>query len=267
MTTFRGLALALVSATAFASTRAESLHVCIGDDRVLRHQAEGACPSGTTSYDLSLEGSEIELPPGEDNQASAQQVEELRKKLDFLSSKLTEVQKELAEAAAINAGEKVKAPFEVVDDAGKTIFRVRQDPRGFEMVTGSGVSVAWGSALDAGGVFKTRSATSFPEVVMGSSGNFGGFAIRDAEQRARASLTLTNWKPSLELSNENHVGIVSIMQGNTGGGFIQLGDAGGTATVQAGTTSGNCGKVETFPPRPPAAVVGLAGSWIIGKGC
>ena len=244
-----------------------SLQVCVGDDRVLRHQANGACPSGTTSYELSVEGGELDLPPKEEDKASEQRVEELRLKLDMLSSKLLDVQKELANAAKVKAGGKVMAPFEVVDEAGNMIFRVRQDPRGFEMAAASGSSVAWGSALEAGGVFKTRSSASFPEVVMGSSGNFGGFAIRDAEQRARASLTLTGGKPSLELSNDNHVGIVSIMQGATGGGHVQLGDATGTAMVQAGTTSGNCGKVETFPPRPPAAVVGLPGSWIMGKGC
>ena len=203
------------------------------------------------SYELSLEGNEIELPPSEEGKPSEQRVEELRLKLDILSSKLTEVQKELANAATVKAGGKVMAPFEVVDDAGRMIFRVRQDPRGFEMATSSGPSVAWGSALEAGGVFKTRSSATFPEVVMGSAGNFGGFAIRDAEQRGRASVTLSNGKPSLELSNENHVGIVSITQGSSGGGHIQLGNAAGNAMVQAGITAGNCGKVETYPLRPP----------------
>jgi hypothetical protein len=269
MSTIRVMALALVSGAAVASTQGQkpSLHVCVGDDRVLRHQPTGPCPSGTTGYELALEADELGLPPGEDGKASEQRVEELRLKLDLLSSKLMEVQKELATAAAVRAGGKVVAPFEVVDQTGKMIFRVRQDPRGFEMATASGASVAWGSALEAGGVFKTRSSASFPEVVMGSAGAFGGFAIRDAEQRGRTSLSLTNGKPSLEMNNENYVGIVAITQGASGGGLVQLGNATGNAMVQAGTTSGNCGKVETFPTRPPAAVVGLAGSWIIGKGC
>jgi hypothetical protein len=269
MTAIRMLAMALVSGAAVASSRGEkpSLHVCVGDDRVLRHQAEGPCPSGTAGYELAFEADDPAPLPGEEAKASEQKVEELRVKLDMLSSKLMAVQEELANAAKVKAGGKVMAPFEVVDGAGKMIFRVRDDPRGFEMATGSGQSVAWGSALESGGLFKTRSSASFPEVVMGSSGTFGGFAIRDAEQRARASLTLTNWKPSLEFSNENHVPILSVMQGSTGGGFIQLGNASGTAMVQAGTTPGNCGKVEAYPLRPPAAVVGIAGSWIIGKGC
>ena len=269
MTAFRVLALALVSGAAVVSTQGEqtSLQVCVGADRVLRHQPSGACPSGTTGYELSLEGGEIELPPDDESKASNQRLEELRLKVDMLSSKLMDVQKELGNAATVRAGGKVMAPFEVVDDAGKMIFRVRQDPRGFEMAAASGVSVAWGSALEAGGVFKTRSSATFPEVVMGSSGSLGGFAIRDGEQLGRASLTLTGGKPSLELSNENHVGIVSITQGSSGGGRIQLGNASGDAMVQAGITAGNCGKVETYPLRPPAAVVGVANSWIIGKGC
>jgi hypothetical protein len=269
MMSIRVMAVGLVSGAAMASGLGAkpSLHVCVGGDRVLRHQVSGACPSGTTGYELALEADELELPPSDEGKASEQRLEELRVKLDMLSSKLMEVQKELANAAKVKAGGKVMAPFEVVDEAGRMIFRVRQDPRGFEMAVASGQSVAWGSALETGGVFKTRSSASFPEVVMGSSGSFGGFAIRDAEQRARVSLSLTDWKPSLELSNENHVGIVSVGQGSSGGGHVQLGDASGTAMVQAGITSGNCGKVETYPFRPPAAVVGIAGSWIMGKGC
>lgn len=269
MTTIRIMVLALVSGAAVASSQGEksSLHVCVGDDRVLRHQADGPCPSSTTGYELALDVQVADMPPGEEDKASAQRLEELRLKVDMLSSKLMDVQKELANAATVKAGGKVMAPFEVVDGAGRMIFRVRQDPRGFEMAAVSGTSVAWGSALEAGGVFKTRSSASFPEVVMGSAGSFGGFVIRDAEQSARASMTLTNGKPSLELSNDNHVGIVSIMQGSSGGGHLQLGNAAGAAMVQAGTTAGGCGKVETFPVRPPAAVVGLAGSWILGKGC
>jgi hypothetical protein len=269
MTTLRGVALALVSGVGLASGLEEkpSVHVCVGDDRVLRHQPNGPCPSGTTGYELAVEADELGLPPSEDGKASEQRLEELRVKLDILSSKLTDVQKELANAATVKAGGKVMAPFEVVDQAGKMIFRVREDPRGFEMTTAAGQAVAWGSALEAGGVFKTRSSASFPEVVMGSAGTFGGFAIRDAEQRSRASLTLTNGKPSLELANENHVGIVSIMQGSSGGGHLQLGNAAGAAMVQAGITAGNCGKVEAYPLRPPAAVVGVPGSWILGKGC
>jgi hypothetical protein len=57
------------------------------------------------------------------------------------------------------------------------------------------------------------------------------------------------------------------MQGSSGGGHIQLGNAAGNSMVQAGITAGNCGKVETYPLRPPAAVVGVPGSWILGKGC
>jgi len=269
MTTFRAMALAAASGAALASGLGEkpSLHVCIGDDRVLRFQAEGDCPSGTTGYELALEADELGLPPTEEGKVSEQSVQELRTRLDMLSSKLTDVQKELAGAATVKAGGKVMAPFEVVDQSGKTIFKVRDDPRGFEMTNAAGQAVAWGSALEPGGIFKTRSSATFPEVVMGSAGGLGGFAIRDAEQRARASLTLSNTKPSLELSNDNHVGVVALTQGASGGGSLQLGNASGSAMVQAGITAGNCGKVETYPLRPPAAVVGVPGSWIMGKGC
>ena len=269
MTTIRVLALVLVGGAAISSRPGNkaSLHVCVGADRVLRYEARETCPTGGTSYELSLEGGDIgEVPPKEEEKG-VDRVDELRRKLDILSSKLVDVQKELANAEQVKAGGKVMAPFEVVDASGKMIFRVRQDPRGFEMATASGQSVLWGSALEAGGLFKTRSSTTFPEVVMGSAKGLGAFVIRDGENVSRASLSLTNGKPSLEMSNDNHVGIVSIMQGSSGGGKVQLGNAAGNSMVEAGVTAGGCGKVETYPTRPPAAVVGIPGSWIMGKGC
>jgi len=268
MTTLRILGLVLVSGAAVASSRGKpSLHVCVGADGMIRHDARPTCPSGTTSYDLALDV-ELQKPEApEDEKALQKQVDELRQKLDIVSDKLLDAEQELAKAEQVKAGGKVMAPFEVVDAAGKMIFRVRENPRGFELAAAAGQSVAWASALEGGGIFKTRSSGGFPEVVMGSSGTFGAFAIRDVESRARTSLSLTNGKPSLELANDNHVGIVAITQGASGGGMIQLGNAQGNSMMQAGVTAGNCGKVETYPTRPPAAVVGIPGSWIMGKGC
>jgi hypothetical protein len=269
MTSIRALALALAGGAAVASsqTRQASLHVCVGADRVLRHADSDACPSGTISYELLLEGGGVG-PPNDEAKQSDQQVNELRNKLDILSSKLADLQSELAKAEQVKAGGKVMAPFEVVDGAGRMIFRVKQDIHGFEMANPAGQTVLWASALDAGGVFKTRSSASFPEVVMGSHGSIGGLVIRDAEDQGRANLSLTNGKPHLELSNDNHVGIASLSQGASGGGSLQLGNAGGNAQVQAGVTSGGCGKVETYPTRPPGQqFVGVPGSFILGKGC
>lgn len=206
--------------------------------------------------------------PKDGRRALEQRVDELEQKVYALTDKLVYLQKELANVDPARVGGMVPAPFVVVGKSGKPIFRVYTTADGggaLTLLTASGQEILWASALKAGGFFKTRSSASFPEVVMGSSGSFGGLAIRDGEGQSRATLGLTNGKPSLELSNDSHAGIASIMQGASGGGLVQLGNATGDARVQAGVTASDCGKVETFPVRPPAAVVGLPGSWILGK--
>jgi hypothetical protein len=254
----------LTFALPLTAQTAGTVRVCVSSDHVLR-QSASACPAGQSSYQLILAGTQGPLP-SDDKNASAQ-VTDLKKTIDFLRDRVANLEKEFASLEQIKAGGKVMAPFEVVDHSGKMIFRITDDVHGFVMANPAGQNVLWASALDKGGVFKTRSSASFPEVVMGSSGAIGGFVVRDAEDQARAALSLTGGKPSLNLSNDNHVGIVSIHQATTGGGFMQLGTASGESAVQAGvTTGGTCGRVDTYPPTNPGrTMVGAPGSFIMGK--
>jgi hypothetical protein len=250
-----------------AAQVAGTIHVCVSSDRVMRVEAAQTCPNGQTSYRLALAGTGGGPGATDDKSANAQ-VPDLKKTIDFLRESVANLQKEFATLEQVKAGGKVMAPFEVVDHSGKMIFRVRADPRGFEMATAAGQSVAWASALDQGGVFKTRSSVSFPEVVMGSAGNFGGLAIRDGENQVRAELILSGGKPSLNMNNDNHVGIVSIYQAASGGGWLQLGSPGGQAVVDAGVIAGGkCGKVATYPETNPGRTMVGAPASLIKGGC
>jgi len=263
--TFLAFAFVLARPVAQATT---SIRVRVLPDRSLHLSSGAPCPAGQASYNLALDGA-LPHAPDEDKTASAQ-INELKKTVDFLKTRVSNLEHELANEANAkdHLSQKVIAPFEVVDKSGRMIFRVRDDRHGFEMANTAGQTVLWGSALDGGGVFKTRNASGFPEAVMGSVGGLGAFVLRDGEDADRASMTLSGGKTSLDLRNDNHVNIASLHQAPTGGGFLQLGAPGGESAVQAGvTTGGKCGKVEALPrTNPGRQMVGAPASFIVG-GC
>lgn len=259
------LILALTSALDAQITG--SAQVCVAADRTMRLASGTTCPSGQTGYRVVLAGSPGN--PAGDDKGSAAQVTELKKTVDFLKDRVASLEHEVATVAQVKAGGKVMAPFEVLDHSGKLIFRIRDDRHGFEMANAAGQTVLWASALDGGGVFKTRNAAGFPEAAMGSVAGMGGFVLRDGQDADRASLTLSGGKTSLDLRNDNHINIASLHQGSTGGGALQLGAASGESAVQAGVASGGkCGRVEALPrTNPGRQMVGAPASFILGGGC
>ncbi len=261
------VSLILTAATTVAGQNPGSAQICVAADGTMRLASAAKCPSGQTSFHVLLAGSAGN--PAGDDKASAAQVTELKKTIDFLKDRVANLEHEMAVVEQVKAGGKVMAPFEVLDHSGKLIFRIRDDRHGFEMANAAGQTVLWASALDGGGVFKVRNAAGFPEAVMGAVGNLGGFILRDGEDADRASLTLSTGKTSLDLRNDSHINIASLHQGSTGGGALQLGAATGESAVQAGvTTGGKCGRVEALPrTNPGRQLVGAPASFILGGGC
>jgi hypothetical protein len=161
------------------------------------------------------------------------------------------------------------APFEVVDQQGRTLLNVVSNLDGgaqLELWNSSG-AVAWGTALNGGGAFKTRApGSAFPEVVMGSSGAYGAFTIRDAELKSRVTMSLRDGKPSIEIANQNHISIAAFRESMIGTGVLELGKADGSSVVKAGITDKGCGQVETLPQRPVrATALNLPGDKIAGN--
>jgi hypothetical protein len=199
--------------------------------------------------------------------APAEEVERLRERIDVLTQRMSDLEGKLAAAKGLGMANQVKAPFDVVDASGKPILRVVDGTaRGLSLFSASGAQVAFVSALPAGGFFKAKSATGFPEVVLGVTSGVGAVILRDADSKARATLGLVNGKPSLEFANENHVGIAAIGQGTTGGGYLQLGNADGDARVDAGVNVKGCGVVRTHPlGNPGVGLVGMPGTFLLGR--
>src|SRR6185369_4059478 len=145
--TFLAFAFVLARPVAQATT---SIRVCVIPDRSLHLSSGAPCPAGQASYNLALDGA-LPHAPDEDKTASAQ-INELKKTVDFLKTRVSNLEHELANEANAkdHLSQKVIAPFEVVDKSGRMIFRVRDDRHGFEMANTAGQTVLWGSALDGG---------------------------------------------------------------------------------------------------------------------
>ena len=217
----------------------------------------------------ALSAREAGAPHRPERGEAAEEVTRLRERIDVLAQRLSDLEGKLA-AKELGMANQVKAPFDVVDARGKPILRV-QDARpgigrGVTLFSATGAEVAFISALPEGGFFKAKSGSGFPEIVMGVTTGLGALVVRDADSKARATMGLINGKPSIEFTNENYVGIATIGQGTTGGGFLQLGDAEGNARVEGGVNANGCGVVRTHPlGNPGSGLVGMPGTFLIGR--
>ncbi len=161
---------------------------------------------------------------------------------------------------------RVVAPFEVVDKAGKTIMAVRAEPRGLVLMDAQGRVVVAASALANGGFIKALSGSGALQTVMGVNGGFAGFVLRQGDKSRGTFAIDEEGKPILNMANDNFITVVALTQGSTGGGLLELGDAAGASTVQAGTTPDGVGLVRAFPlGNPGAGLVGMPGTFILGR--
>ena len=162
---------------------------------------------------------------------------------------------------------RVKAPFEVVDDAGRIVFNVEAaGSRSFQLWTAGGKAVAVGSALDTGGFFKALSPDQSRSVVVGVNGSvFTGVVSRQGE-KPRASLGIgADGKAFMDIATESAI-VGHFGQGAAGGGLLQLANPGGNAQVEAGVLASGAGIVRTFPNgNPGAGLVGMPGTFIMGR--
>lgn len=262
-----GLAAGVAAMAHLALTQqGTGVRVCVGADRVLRAAPAGACPAGQTAYVLAEAGAGAVAPGGGTDANAAAQIAELKSQLKSLTQRVSDAEKEIAKSEELSAGQKVIAPFTVVDKAGKPIFTVRDNPRGFVMTTASGKGATYASALETGGVFKAMSADGSVQSVFGVNGQYAAVELRHNDVK-RAWLALNpNGKTALSFSNDDGTAIAYFGLGDTGGGYMQLGSAGGQSAVDAGITADNRGFVIAYPKgNPGAGLLGLPGTFLIGR--
>lgn len=218
----------------------------------------GAVAAVTTSAVLTLSAARRPTEP-RDVRAEARIVE-LERRIEAL---------EVARAAAAQAPSTVKAPFFVVDDAGRTIFSVDAVIRGWRVVAPSGKVGATGGATDEGGRIAVGGDASRQEVVINTLTSSAGIEIRDARESARVRLDLTaKGQSELSLLDAAHNEIARF--GEVAGGSrlearsldrhrIAVVDAEGTkATLALQDAPGSDRVSATFDGRPQLAVFGDA---------
>ena len=214
----------------------------------------------------ALSAREPAAPHRPERGEAAEEVDRLRERIDVLTQRLSDLEGKLA-AKELGMANQVKAPFVVVDGSGKPIFRVQDGTgRGLSLFSASGAQVAFISALPEGGFFKAKSATGFPEIVVGVTTGVAAMLVRDAESKTRGTVGLVNGKSIIELANDNYVNVAAFGQATTGGGFLQLGDAAGNARVDAGVNVKDCGVVRTHPlGNAGVGLVGMPGTFLLGR--
>lgn len=233
--------------------------VCVGPDRVLRQQAGERCQPTEREYLLA----DVDPVMGE---TAADQGERAIADLQRRVAVLTQRIATLEHTPSAPPGHRVKAPFSVVDAAGKPIFEVIGQPRAFHLKTASGHVLAYASATETGGSFRARSFDGGTEAVLGVNGNAGMVFVRKGGITRGTLGIAENGKPSLEITNDAGVSVAALLPGASGGGKLQLGNAAGNSMVEAGVLASGVGLVRTFPfGNPGAGLLGMPGTFIMGR--
>lgn len=158
----------------------DTIRVCAEAGGTLRMIAlTGSCPSGQRSLLLKkklLEEAEAPEPSadGKTGGLDKQRIKELEDRLKDLESS----------SSSRIAGNRVVAPFEVVDRNGRRIFHVAAEggPPRAELYNAAGNLSAMIAALDSGGQFTARSSDSSLAVYMGifSGGKSAGLSVLES---------------------------------------------------------------------------------------
>jgi hypothetical protein len=119
---------------------------------------------------------------------------------------------------------KVTAPFEVVDKAGRTIFRVMEGPP-----SGADVVITGGSAGDKAGLYLVVAGAPRPVAGIGKTSDGSALiVVRDKSGQASAALTTAKGMPSVEVTNESGAAVAS-MTSLAKAGIVYVKNAAGAA--------------------------------------
>jgi hypothetical protein len=168
---------------------------------------------------------------------------------------------------------RVKAPFQVLDSAGKMIFKVTEGgaDRGFTVFNADEKTALVASAGPTISSFKAFSPDHKLQAAMGVvAGTSPAFSLRSEGVYSQSIIMeVDDGKPSLRMWNSNGAEIVKVTEGDAGGGALLLRDSKGKDAVLFGVSSKDAGKVVTYPNGlAGGAMVGLYSSMICGKsGC
>jgi hypothetical protein len=153
---------------------------------------------------------------------------------------------------------RVKAPFEVVDSAGRPILRVREEAdaasRGLYVLNQSGNTLASMGAFSNGGIVVARDGTQGGKVgALMASAQGSGMVVQSAG--GQESVLVDGRNSRIALMNNSGVSTVELVTGVTG--RLILRDGSGNNVVEAGSLPSGVGIVRAGPRMGGA--VGLQG--------
>jgi hypothetical protein len=162
-----------------------------------------------------------------------------------------------------------KAPFEVVDGAGKLILQVlREDGTArLNFLNSRAERVASVVAGDKGSFFRAGTPDNKWSADLGVDGTTPYFKLSSggdtpSAERSdgdRISLDVTDGRPYMRFQVPGGHGILRLSQGTNGGGELEIAKPGGDVVVRAGISPGGVGRVEAYPLGNPL------GSVIVGR--
>jgi hypothetical protein len=268
-----------------------AVEVCVGPDRVLRAVGQGTpCPPGqrfllaSLTVESELKNQPAAKPPADPAvrslEARVRQLElELQKRRDP-----DPANQPPQSVKSVATGNRVTAPFIVVDRAGRPILRVdekvppagsasarvviaagEKDNFGMRVFNSGGVmTAAFGQSQEGAGLMAAYDATGKQRAVV--NGLIGRISVRNQDEKYVAQIgTSDDGKGEVGVFNDANLPVAMLTIGTAGAGMLQLADSGGTPTVQAGTAPNGVGVVRTGPMARAGGIGGLPGSFIMGK--
>lgn len=230
------LGVTVIAATK-ASAQDSPAPVCVGADRVLRKSSTPQCPYGQAAY--LLLGDEGNEPPSPAKMQAA--MRDLQARIARLTADLNRL-----EQTAATRGSTVRAPFQVVDKAGKAILLVEEEPRSLRVQDPAGHPLAIATALPTGGFFKALTPSENRVAVLGASNNMALVTVRDGPDTPRATLAVTaDGNTALVIMNKQHQNVATLSHKESG--MLQLSNPTGQLRLEAGVTQTDLGAVYVGP--------------------
>lgn len=248
------VSLVQVSAGGLAAQASKGVHVCLGSDNLLRFTTGERCPQGQRMFRLAEVEDEVGLAKERDDPPDAV-IADLKAKIDLLSRRVGNLEMEASKAKAASDPKlptQVKAPFEVVDGAGKPIFVVADAPQ--SSVARKGRFQIARSVSDDSYSMLVRNAGGKGVLGLGEISDGGALYIADA---AGATRMFSSASDGLKLYGKADIPAVHLTAGRAGAGVFWLYDESGTPMVKAGTLTTGIGTVEVGPNNKCAPEGGL----------
>ena len=244
--TAAGLAVLVADVGAQAD---EGIHVCVAPDGVMHLARTPACPPDQKSLYFKKPEADLEAPkPTPDSTASQSSVDQAR--LDSLQREVSEL--EQAEKGG-ELGNRVVAPFEVVDRSGNRLFYVNKEGEAVlaQLYNGGGTAVATIAALGSGGQFVARQGDSGRATYMGvfRRGNAAGLQVmEDGETRVMVGRDEKSGAYLFKVFGASGKAIAGIGQNKLGTGTAQVAQADGTVKALMTVDESGRGRAAIFGP-------------------